>query len=76
VLRAHYHQLAIDVGHFDHNLDVAGRYVDLDSSGIPALVVLTPAGRIRVTTNDGSFANARTMNAAQVRAFLLRWAPR
>lgn len=74
VLREHYHLLAIDVGQFDRNLDVAGRYVDLDSSGIPALVVLTPAGRIRVTTNDGSFANARTMNAAQVRTFLLRWA--
>ena len=74
VLRQHYHLVAIYVGEFDHNLEVAGRYVDLNSSGIPALAVLTAAGQVRVTTNDGSFANARGMTAAQVRDFLTRWA--
>jgi hypothetical protein len=74
VLRQHYHLVAIYVGEFDHNLEVAGRYVDLNSSGIPALAVLTAAGQVRATTNDGSFANARGMTTAQVRAFLTRWA--
>ena len=36
--------VAVDVGEFNHNLDLAGQYVDLQSSGIPALVVLKSDG--------------------------------
>jgi thioredoxin 1 len=55
--------------------DVAARYVNLRTSGIPALVVLDPdSGRIKVATNQGEFANARTMSADQVEEFLKRWA--
>lgn len=75
VLQRGYHVVAVDVGEFDHNLQFAAKYVKLKSSGIPALVVLTPDGAVRATTNDGSFANARTMNSDQVNAFLTRWAP-
>jgi protein disulfide-isomerase len=57
------------------NLDAAAEYVDLGTSGIPALVVLDPSsGRIKVATNQGEFANARTMSADQVETFLKRWA--
>ncbi|MEY2243723.1 thioredoxin family protein [Streptomyces sp. BF23-18] len=73
-LLAHYHVVKVDVGEFDHNLNVAKRYVDLQTSGIPALTVLDSAsGRIDVATNQGEFANARTMSAAQVEEFLKRW---
>jgi thiol:disulfide interchange protein len=76
LLRDRYHVVSVDVGEFDHNLDVARNYdVDLRTSGIPALVVLDPAGKVKVTTNDGSFANARSMNAGQVARFLGRWSP-
>lgn len=74
VLQRHYHLVAVDVGRFDRNLTVAARYVDLRTSGIPALVILAPSGRIRIATNNGAFANARTMVCQQVRAFLARWA--
>ncbi|WP_433794257.1 thioredoxin family protein [Actinoplanes sp. CA-252034] len=68
--------VSVDVGEFDRNLDVAERWgVDLTMSGIPALVVLTPAGKVRVATNDGSFAGARSMTPADVSAFLTEWAP-
>jgi thiol-disulfide isomerase/thioredoxin len=70
-----FHVVAVDVGKFDHNLDVAGAFVNLQTSGIPALVVLKADGSIWVATNDGSFADARTMSGAQVLAFLKRWAP-
>ncbi|MGW0966557.1 thioredoxin family protein [Streptomyces sp. NPDC002516] len=73
-LLAKYHVVKVDVGEFDHNLDVAKRYVDLRTSGIPALTVLDAAsGRIEVATNQGEFSNARTMPAAQVEKFLKRW---
>jgi thiol:disulfide interchange protein len=76
LLQRSYHVVAVDVGEFDHNLGFAGKYVNLKTSGIPALVVLTPDGKVRVATNDGSFADARTMNNDQVNAFLTRWAPK
>ena len=76
LLQRNYHVVAVDVGEFNHNLDFAAKYVNLKTSGIPALVVLTPDGKVRVATNDGSFANARTMNNDQVNAFLTRWEPK
>jgi thiol:disulfide interchange protein len=69
-----YHVVAVDVGKFDHNLDVASQYINLETSGIPGLVVLKPDGTVSVATNDGSFSNARTMTAAQVLDFLNQWA--
>jgi thiol:disulfide interchange protein len=76
LLQRSYHVVAVDVGEFNHNLTFAAKYVNLKTSGIPALVVLTPDGKVRVATNDGSFADARTMNSDQVNAFLTRWAPK
>ena len=76
VLDKDYHVVSVDIGQFDKHLDVARRYhLDLGHSGIPALVVLDPRGTVREVTNDGSFANARTMSAAQVAGFLTKWAP-
>lgn len=75
LLDRNYLEVAVDVGHFDHNLDLAARYVNLETSGIPALVVLRPDGTVRTATNDGAFANARSMTPDQVTAFLTRWAP-
>lgn len=74
-LLAGYHVVKVDVGEFDNNLEVAARYVDLGTSGIPALAVLdATSGRVKVATNQGEFANARGMSAAQVEGFLKRWA--
>lgn len=74
-LQKDYVVVAVDVGRFDHNLDLAGGYVDLQTSGIPALVVLTSNGTLRTATDDGAFSNARSMEPGQVSAFLTRWAP-
>jgi thiol-disulfide isomerase/thioredoxin len=73
-LLAYYHVVNIDIGQFDRNLDIATQlFVDLRTSGSPALVVIAPNGHIKVATNDGSFSNARTMTASQVAAFLDTW---
>jgi protein disulfide-isomerase len=72
---AKFHVVSVDVGQLDRNLDLAEDLtVDLQASGIPALVVLDSKGKVRTATNDGSFANARTMSAADVDAFLEKWA--
>jgi len=73
-LLAKYHVVRVDVGDFDHNLDVAAQYVELQSSGIPALAVVDAHGRLEVATNQGQFSNARDMPASDVNAFLKKWA--
>ncbi|MFD0273575.1 thioredoxin family protein [Kitasatospora sp. NPDC127111] len=73
LLRGGYRVVAVDVGRFDHNLDLAAQYVDLQSSGIPALVVLSPDGSVRTASNDGAFSNARSMSANTLAAYLKRW---
>jgi len=73
-LVARYHLVRVDVGQFDHNLQVVARYVDLSTSGIPALAVVNPQGRTEVATNQGEFANARSMTEDQVDTFLKKWA--
>lgn len=73
-LLADYHVVRVDVGQFDHNVSLASRYVDLRTSGIPALAVVDARGRLQIATNQGQFANARSMPEASVDAFLKRWA--
>ncbi|MER5638903.1 thioredoxin family protein [Kitasatospora sp. NPDC002227] len=75
VLAKNYVVVPVDVGRFDHNVDLAARYVDLRTSGIPALVVLGADGKVRTATDDGSFSSARSMTPGQVSAFLAKWAP-
>ncbi|MEO3787604.1 thioredoxin family protein [Actinocorallia sp. B10E7] len=70
-----FHVVAVDVGELDRNLNVAKKYgLDLKKSGIPALVVLSPRGKVKVATNDGSFAKAGKMPSTKVVEFLKRWA--
>ncbi|AOD16190.1 thioredoxin family protein [Xanthomonas fragariae] len=52
----------VDVGNFDHNLDISQRYGDPIQKGIPAAVVVSPAGKLLYTTRAGELANARKMS--------------
>lgn len=74
LLNSDYVVVPIDVGDWNLNMSTASQYVDLSTSGIPALVVMDGSGQVREATNDGSFSNARTMDADQVAAFLSTWA--
>jgi thiol-disulfide isomerase/thioredoxin len=76
LLAERYHLVTVDVGRFDHNLDLAARYGGVIDGGIPALVVLDPAGAVVTTTKDGSFATARSMTAGELADYLGRYAGR
>jgi thiol:disulfide interchange protein len=73
-LRDHYHLVRVDVGRFDHNLDVARKYGMPIEGGVPAIVVLAPTGQILVNTRDGSMEGARRMTPAIIRRNLEQWA--
>jgi thioredoxin 1 len=80
-LVADYHVVTIDVGDPGPNLRsnraMASRmFLDLGTSGVPAVIVTKPAGNTAqdlFSSNDESFAHARSMTAAQLAAFLNKW---
>jgi thiol-disulfide isomerase/thioredoxin len=70
IVDASFHVVAVDVGTWDHNLDVAASYGDAIWGGIPALVVLDGDGKVLRSTADGSVASAASMSEEQVLAIL------
>jgi thiol-disulfide isomerase/thioredoxin len=72
-LTSAYHLVLVNVGEFDTNLGLAAHYIDLRKSGIPALAVVRD-GRTVYASNRGQFADARTMQAPEVKKFLRTWA--
>jgi protein disulfide-isomerase len=81
-LVADYHVVTVDVGdpgpHVDDNRDITYRmFLDLKTSGVPAVLVTKVTADNRAedqfASDDGSFAHARSMTAAQLAAFLTKW---
>jgi len=52
----------VDVGNFDHNLDVAAEYGNPIKMGIPAAVIVSPQNRVLFATRGGELADARRMS--------------
>jgi protein disulfide-isomerase len=59
----------VDVGHFDHNLDVSAVYGDPIKNGIPAAVILSPDNKVLYSTRAGELADARKMSDTGVYDF-------
>jgi protein disulfide-isomerase len=59
----------VDVGKFDHNVDVAEGYHVPLKEGIPAVAVLSPEGKVLYATRAGELADARKMGEDGVYAF-------
>ncbi|MFI0366419.1 thioredoxin family protein [Actinomadura sp. 1N219] len=75
-LLANYHVVTIDVGRMDRHLELARKYgLELRKTGIPALIVLSPNGKVRTAGNEGLYpasANGE-LRHENVAAFLRRW---
>ena len=52
----------VDVGHFDHNVDVSTAYGNATKKGIPSAVIVSPDNRILFMTQAGELADARSMS--------------
>jgi thioredoxin 1 len=72
-LLAHDFQIVkVNVGRFDKNVDLAKSYgVPLDK-GIPAVVILSPVGKVLYVTKEGEVADARKMGENGVYEFFKR----
>jgi thiol-disulfide isomerase/thioredoxin len=74
-LEENYHVVPVDVGEWDTNLAIAAEYGNPIEAGIPALVILDPAGQVLTTTSDGSMATASSTTPDEILSFLQQWAP-
>jgi thioredoxin 1 len=75
ILEANFVMVHINVGKFDANLDLAEKYeVPLDR-GVPAMAVLTEAGKLLYSQKQGQFESMRRMQSDDVTKFLVQWKP-
>lgn len=69
LIKQQFQVVKIDVGNFDHNLDVTQRYGDPTKNGIPAAVIVSPDNTVLYSTKAGELSNARRMNDDGVYGF-------
>ncbi|WP_434629365.1 thioredoxin family protein [Chromobacterium sp. CV08] len=62
----------VDVGNFDHNLDIDAAYGHPIAKGIPAAVVLSPDNKVIYATRAGELADARRMSETGIYEFFER----
>ncbi len=65
--------VTIDIGRRDRNLELNQAYGDPIKHGIPAVVVVSPEGKVIHDTGKGELARARTLSDDDIHAFLQSW---
>ena len=60
----------IDIGHMDHNVDIAQRYGVPITHGVPALAVLDAHGHVLYAEHEKEFEHT---SPEAITAFLNRW---
>jgi thioredoxin 1 len=73
LLEAHFVLVHVNIGTFDQNLDIAGRYEIPLKRGVPALAVLDGDGRLLYSQKGGEFEAMRRMQSSAVTQFLKQW---
>jgi thiol:disulfide interchange protein len=69
LIKQQFQVVKVDVGNFDHNLDITQRYGDPTKNGIPAAVIVSPDNTVLYSTKAGELSNARRMNDDGVYGF-------
>lgn len=69
LITSHFNVVKVDVGNFDHNLDVVKRLGNPIAKGIPAAVIVSPSGKVLYATKAGELSNARHMSSSGIYDF-------
>ena len=69
LIASHFNVVKIDVGNFDHNLDVVKHFGNPIAKGIPAAVIVSPGGTVLYATKAGELSNARRMSSSGIYGF-------
>ncbi len=70
LLAKYYVVVRVDIGHMDHNVEIAQRYHVPITHGVPALAVLDARGNLLYAEHEKEFEHT---SPEAIRAFLNRW---
>ncbi len=70
LLAKHFVVVRIDIGHMDHNMDIAQKYHVPVTKGVPALAVLDANGKLLYSEEPKEFEHS---SPEAIAAFLNRW---
>jgi len=75
LLDANFVLVHVNVGDYDANLDLAKKYgIPLDK-GVPAMAVLSEAGKLLYSQRNQEFEKARMLSSSDITRFLVQWKP-
>ncbi|HEX8713323.1 MAG TPA: thioredoxin family protein [Terracidiphilus sp.] len=75
IVNSNYVVVHVNVGRFDANVDLAERYGIPLKKGVPALAVLSSAGKVLYSQKGGEFEDMRNLDSSALTQFLLHWKP-
>jgi thiol-disulfide isomerase/thioredoxin len=75
LLEQNFEVVDVNIGRYDVNQDIAEQYGIPLKKGVPALVVLSPAGKVLYAQTHGEFEKMRTLQSSDITAFLNEWKP-
>lgn len=75
LLEDNFELVDINIGRFDANQDIAARYGIPLQRGVPALVVLSPEGKVLLAQTHGEFESMRHLQSSDLTKFLNEWKP-
>jgi thiol:disulfide interchange protein len=70
LLAKHYVIVRVEIGHMDHNMDIAARYRVPVAKGVPALAILDSNGKLLYSEQPKEFEHS---SPEAITAFLNRW---
>jgi hypothetical protein len=74
-MQAHYEEVSVDVGRFNRNLQIPARFgVTKKLEGVPALLIVTPDGKLVNGDQVFATADARNMTPQSLADYLARYA--
>lgn len=75
ILDSNYVVVHVNIGQYDANLDLAGKYQIPLKKGVPSLAVLNSKGQLLVSQKNGDFENTTRIGLKDVEQFLEAWKP-
>jgi thiol:disulfide interchange protein len=75
LLEENFELVDVNIGRYDANTDIAEHYGIPLKRGVPALVVLSPEGKVLLAQTHGEFESMRHLQSSDLTKFLTDWKP-
>jgi thiol:disulfide interchange protein len=76
LLEENFELVEVNIGRYDANTDIAEHYGIPLQRGVPALVILSPEGKVLLAQTHGEFEKMRTLQSSDLTKFLNDWKPK